>query len=73
MLKIAWIIHVFEGHEFLVAGSNHDCIKRLLVQLLVRRLPTIIRLQNYLKIKPLLIEQTVSQVTVMDSQWFVFN
>ena len=70
-----WIIHVFEGHEFLVAGSNHDCIKRLLSPIISKAVTNDHKITKLLKNQTSkLIEKTgQSQVTVMDSQWFVFN
>ena len=70
-----WIIHVFEGHEFLVAGSNHDCIKRLLSPIISKAVTNDHKITKLLKDQTSkLIEQTgQSQVAVMDSQWFVFN
>lgn len=70
-----WIIHVFEDHEFLIAGSNHISIKKLLSPVISKAVSNDYTITKLLKDQTSkLIEQTgQSQVTVMDSQWFVFN
>tara|TARA_B100000575_G_scaffold287138_1_gene284974 strand:+ start:2200 stop:3936 length:1737 start_codon:yes stop_codon:yes gene_type:complete len=70
-----WIIHVFEEYEFLVAGSNHESIKKLLSPIISKAVANDRSITELLKNQTYeLKEQTGhSQVTVMDSQWFVFN
>lgn len=70
-----WITHVFEEYEFLVAGSNHDSIKKLLSPIITKAVTNDRRITKLLKSQTSeLNKQTIqSQVSVMDSQWFVYN
>ena len=70
-----WITHVFEEYEFLVAGSNHDSIKKLLSPIISKAVTNDRYITKLLKSQTSeLNKQSVqSQVSVMDSQWFVFN
>ncbi len=70
-----WITHVFEDHEFLVAGSNHLSIKKLLSPTIQKAVSNDHWITELLKNQTSnVIERTgQSQVTVMDSQWFMFN
>lgn len=70
-----WITHVFEEYEFLVAGSNHDSIKKLLSPIISKAVTNDRNITKLLKSQTSeLNKQSVqSQVSVMDSQWFVFN
>ena len=70
-----WITHVFEEYEFLVAGSNHDSIKKLLSPIITKAVTNDRRITKLLKSQTSkLNKQSIhSQVSVMDSQWFVYN
>jgi len=70
-----WITHVFEEYEFLVAGSNHDSIKKLLSPIISKAVTNDRNITKLLKSQTSeLNKQSVqSQVSVMDSQWFLFN
>lgn len=70
-----WIAHVFKGYDFLIAGSNHRSIKRLLSPIIQKAVTNDYSITELLKNQTAsVIEKTgQSQVTVMDSQWFVFT
>jgi len=70
-----WIAHVFKGYDFLIAGSNHPSVKRLLSPIIQKAVTNDDSITELLKNQTeSVIEETgQSQVTVMDSQWFVFN
>lgn len=70
-----WITNVFDGYDFLIAGSNHGSIKKLLSPIIQKAVTNDYSITELLKNQTAcVIEKTgQSQVTVMDSQWFVFN
>ncbi len=70
-----WITHVFEEYEFLVAGSNHDTIKKLLSPIITKAVTNDRRITKLLKSQTSKLNKLSiqSQVSVMDSQWFVYN
>lgn len=70
-----WIIHVFEGYEFLVVGSNHASIKKLLSPIISEAVRNDHNITKLLKSQTSEFNEKIaqSQVNVMDSQWFLFN
>jgi len=70
-----WITHVFDGYDFLIAGSNHGSIKKLLGPVIQKAVTNDDSITELLKKQTARVIEKIgqSQVTVMDSQWFVFN